>query len=59
MSDYPYVWHWRKLWGDLKGRRCRVLARAPKMNSILVEFEDGTLVVTSRYAVRLHKERSK
>ena len=33
------------------GIRCRVLARG-MMNSILVEFEDGFKVVTSRYAAR-------
>ena len=30
---------------------CRVLARG-KMNSILIEFEDGIQYVVSRYAVR-------
>ena len=30
---------------------CRILARG-KMNSILVEFADGTRHVVSRYAVR-------
>lgn len=34
------------------GGRCRVVARGA-MNSVLVEFPDGTRVVTSRYAVRL------
>lgn len=32
-------------------KRCRVLARGT-MNSVLVEFEDGERVVTSRNAVR-------
>jgi hypothetical protein len=36
---------------DRKGQRCRVLVRGKK-NSILVEFEDGFTVVTSRHAVR-------
>jgi hypothetical protein len=48
---YPYVWFWRSALGDRKGMPCRVLARG-RMNSILVEFEDGYRVVTARYAVR-------
>ena len=36
---------------ERKGQRCRVLVRGAK-NSVLVEFEDGFTVVTSRYAVR-------
>ena len=53
MSDAPYdhVWWWRVRLPGRKGQRCRVLARG-RMNSIIVEFEDGTRVVTSRYAVR-------
>lgn len=46
-----HIWFWRKRLPERKGSRCRVLARG-KMNSILVEFEDGWKVVTSRYAVR-------
>lgn len=48
---YDYIWFWRKRLGDRKNHRCRVLAWG-KMNSILVEFEDGFRVITSRYAVR-------
>lgn len=33
------------------GQRCRVLARG-KLNSALVEFDDGTRVVTSRNYLR-------
>lgn len=54
MADFPYVWYWRKRLGERKGRRCRVLARGT-MNSILVEFQDGFRVITSRYAVRRHR----
>lgn len=46
-----YVWYWRVRLPDRKGQRCRVLARG-RMNSVLIEFEDGYRVVTSRYAVR-------
>jgi len=48
---FTYVWFWRVKLPDRKGHRCAVLARG-KMNSILVELEDGYRVVTSRYAVR-------
>lgn len=46
-----HVWFWRKRLPERKGQACRVLVRG-SMNSILVEFEDGYRVVTSRYAVR-------
>jgi len=49
-----HVWHWRQRLPGRKGMPCRILARG-KMNSILVEFEDGTQVITSRYAVRVRK----
>ena len=44
-------WHWRKWLPERHGQLCRVLATG-RMNSALVEFEDETKVVTSRYAVR-------
>lgn len=53
-SRYPLVWYWRPSWWrpvNRKGQRCRIVARG-KLNSVLVEFEDGWRVVTSRYAVR-------
>lgn len=54
MTDFPMVWFWRATFMrpvDRKGQRCRVLARG-KMNTILVEFEDGFRVTTARFAVR-------
>ena len=48
---YDYVWFWRVRLPERKGQLCRVLVRGKK-NSVLVEFEDGYKVVTSRYAVR-------
>lgn len=54
MSEWKYIWFWRASWWrpiDRKGQRCRVLVRS-KMNSCLVEFEDGFKVVTSRNALR-------
>jgi hypothetical protein len=44
-------------WGNnekraaLRGRACRAVARG-RMNSVLVEFEDGRREVVSRYALR-------
>ncbi len=56
---YDHVWFWKVRPVDLvtgiitnrKGHPCRVVARGA-MNSIDVEFADGTRVITSRYAVR-------
>lgn len=60
----PYCWAWgQKPRADRgssprvfdrcrKGERCRVLARG-RMNSALVEFEDGYRVVTSRNGLRV------
>jgi len=50
---YPYVYAWKnnETRAKLYGRLCRVVARG-KMNSILIEFENGEQVVTSRNAIR-------
>jgi len=50
--DFDHIWWWRTRLPERKGQRCRILVRAKRMNSVLVEFEDGFRVVTSRYAVR-------
>ena len=54
MTTYPYIWVWGKYPTDhaRKGKRCRVLARSLRMNSALVEFEDGFRVITSRNGLR-------
>lgn len=53
-ADFGYVWRWSKWprasWdaaGERKGQRCRLLVRGRRMNSVLVEFEDGSRFVTS------------
>lgn len=51
MTSFPYVWHWRTKMPERHGSRCRIVERG-KLNSIMVEFEDGVRVVTSRFAVR-------
>jgi hypothetical protein len=48
---FTHIWFWKCRLPGRKGQPCNVIARG-KMNSILVEFEDGFRVVTSRYAVR-------
>ena len=57
MSDVStHIYRWKKWMPDRYGQRCRLLARGA-LNSVLVEFEDGRRVVTSRYALRrLSKE---
>jgi len=53
MNDYPYVYVWgnneRRV--QMKGKRLRVIVRG-KMNSALVEFEDGQREIISRNAIR-------
>jgi len=53
MSDQLYVYCWANnpKRATLKGRRCHVLGRG-KMNSCLVEFENGQREVISRNAIR-------
>jgi len=51
---YPYYWRVRTRHPERFGTRCRVLARG-KMNSCLVEFEDGFKTVTSRNYVRKYR----
>lgn len=48
---YPYYWRVRSRLPERFGQKCKVLVRG-KMNSCLVEFEDGYKVVTSRNYVR-------
>ena len=50
-TEFTHRWFWRKWLGDRNGQACRVLCRGRNGN-ILVEFADGYLVVTPRYAVR-------
>lgn len=46
-----HYWRVRAKLPERFGQSCRVLARG-RMNSILVEFQDGKRVVTSRNFVR-------
>jgi hypothetical protein len=52
---YDHIWRWEGSWWRpvyRKGERCRVVIRSLRMNSILVEFEDGFRTVTSAWAVK-------
>ena len=54
MTDkYPYIYKWgnNAERAKHKGKRCRVLTRY-RLNSVLIEFEDGAQIVTSRNALR-------
>lgn len=53
-----YIWRVRTRLPNRKGTRCQVLARG-KMNSCLVQFEDGYKVVTSRNYLRKAPESPK
>lgn len=52
-TDQTYIYRWNR--EGRKDQRCRVLVRG-KMNSVLVEFDDGFRMVTSRNAVRKGRE---
>ena len=59
MADEPmddqitqlYRWFWKARLPERRGQLFRVLVRG-KLNSCLIEFEDGWRVVTSRNALR-------
>ena len=58
MAKYPYAYIWgnnpvRAKW---QGKKCRVLVRG-KMNSVLIEFENGEQVNTSRNALRINSKK--
>jgi hypothetical protein len=54
IDNYPYVWRVKTRLPKRKGQRCAVKVRG-KMNSCLVQFEDGYKVVTSRNYIRKAK----
>jgi hypothetical protein len=51
IATMTHRWYWRKWLPNRHGQRCRVIVTG-RMNSALIEFEDGERVVTSRYAIR-------
>lgn len=52
---FDHCWRVKTRLPERKGQRCRVLARSTRLNSVLVEFEDGYKVVTSAWFVRPHR----
>lgn len=58
-SKYPFYYAWgnNPVRAAHKGKPCRVVTRG-KMNSCLVEFEDGVRLVTSRNALRRRIENA-
>ena len=48
---YDRIWRWRTTLPDRHGQRLRIVARGT-MNSALVEFDDGTRHIVSRFAFR-------
>ena len=50
-TDTIYYWRVRTQLPQRQGTTCRVIARG-KLNTALVEFADGVLVVTSRNYLR-------
>jgi len=54
MSDVSYdmVWFWKRRLPERKNEPCTILLRVPQTNSIVVQFADGFMVNTSRWAVR-------
>ena len=56
MSEpFAYYWRIRKWLPERYGQSCRVLARG-KLNSALVEFEDGQRVITNRWNLRRRRD---
>jgi len=51
LQEFAHVWWWRSKLPERKGQLCRVVVRG-RLGSVLVEFQDGWRVVTSRHAVR-------
>lgn len=50
-TDQLYRWFWKARLPERRGQLFRVLARG-RLNSCLIEFEDGWRCVTSRNALR-------
>lgn len=54
-GEYPYYWRVKTRLPERKGHKCRVLVRG-KLNSALVEFEDGHRIITSRNYIRKRRK---
>jgi hypothetical protein len=60
MNGFDYIYKWRNnpKRQTLYGRTCRVVARG-KMNSCLIEFENGQRECVSRNAIKRIKTEAK
>jgi hypothetical protein len=56
MEEPRYYWRVRTRLAERFGQSCRVLMRG-RMNTVVVEFEDGVRVATSRWYVRKKTKR--
>jgi len=55
IKQYVYGWKNNAKRQALYGRHCMVLARG-KMNSVLVEFVDGSREIVSRWALKRRRK---
>lgn len=55
--EFEYAWGNNPRRAELKGKPCTIVAHGSRMYSVLVEFEDGQRVVTSRRALKKPKEQ--
>jgi hypothetical protein len=49
---FDHIWFLKKRMPERKGQKCQVLIRTKAGHNCLVEFEDGSLVITSQWSVR-------
>lgn len=49
---FDLVWRVRSYLPGRYGQRCRIVVHGRRMNSVLVEFDDGTRVVTMKWFAR-------
>jgi hypothetical protein len=53
---YTHYWYYKKYMPERKGQPCRILARGKGcIKNVLVEFEDGFKVVSTRFCARKRK----
>lgn len=53
LVEFPYIYTWgnNPVRARYKGIRCRIVCSL-KMNSVVLEFPDGSGMVTSRFSIR-------
>lgn len=53
--SFDHQWRWRARLPHRFGQRCAIIVQGGRMNSVLIQWPDGTRNVTSRWAVRKAK----